>query len=177
MLDHDLLCYLRTRVRLDSDSGIFYWLPWPDNYPWSQKFKGSEVGSNDKDGYRVLAIKYKGKTCGVKLHRLAWAFHHDLIPDGEIDHINHCRSDNRPENLRIVDRGDNTKNISWNSRNTSGFIGVSKGNRPNLPWRARLRHNKREVVIGHFPTAEEANLALVSARSAYGYHENHGDAK
>lgn len=177
MLDYELLCYLRTRVRLDSDTGIFYWLPWAENFPWSQKFKGKVVGATDKDGYRVMAINHAGKTHAVKLHRLAWAFHHGLIPDGEIDHINHSRSDNRPENLRLVGRDENTKNISWNTRNTSGFIGVSRGNRPSLPWRARLRHNKKEVVVGHFSTAEEANSALVLSRLKHGYHANHGDAK
>ena len=177
MLDCDLLCYLRTRVRLDSDTGIFYWLPWTENFPWSQKFKGRVVGSNDKDGYRVMAINHAGKTHAVKLHRLAWAFHYDKIPDGEIDHVNHCRSDNRPENLRLVTREANTKNISWNTRNTSGFIGVSKSNRAGYGWRARLRHNKKEVVIGHYHSPEDANAALVKARAEHGYHANHGDAK
>lgn len=176
MLDYELLEYLRTRMRLDSDTGVFYWLPWAENFPWSQKFKGKAVGSNDKDGYRVLAIKHGGKTHAVKLHRLAWAFHHGRIPDGEIDHINHSRADNRPSNLRLVGRGENTKNISWNSRNTSGFIGVSKSNRLGL-WRARIRHNKKEVVVGHFSSPEEANQALIVARAAHGYHHNHGDAK
>lgn len=177
MLDYELLCYLRTRLRFNVGSGDFYWLPRSDNYPWSQKFKGKMAGSNDKDGYRVLAINYAGKTHSIKLHRLAWAFHHGEIPCGEIDHINHSKADNRPENLRVVEREANTKNISWNCRNTSGFIGVSRGNKPGMPWRARLRHNKKEVVIGHFATAEEANAALLAARAAYGYHENHGDAK
>jgi hypothetical protein len=176
MLDYELLCYLRTRLRFDAASGIFYWLPRADNYPWSQKFKGKVAGSNDKDGYRVLAINYGGKTHGIKLHRLAWAFHNDQIPCGEIDHVNHSKSDNRPENLRVVGREANTKNLSWNSRNTSGFIGVSKSNSAGM-WRARLRHNKKEIVVGHFSSPELANQALMATRSKYGYHDNHGDAK
>lgn len=164
-------------MRHDQESGVFYWLERKDNYPWSCRYAGKEVGSNDKDGYRVVLINFEGKRRSIKLHRLAWAFHHNSIPVGEIDHINHLRSDNRPENLRLVGRTDNTKNISWNSRNTSGFIGVSRGNRKCLPWRARLRHNQKEVVIGHFSTPEEANAALVLARAAHGYHANHGDAQ
>lgn len=174
MFDYEMLCYLRTRMRLDESTGIFYWLPNPENYAWSCKFQGKEVGANDKEGYRVLVIKYLGKARGIKLHRLSWAFHFDQIPDDEIDHVNHCRSDNRPENLRLVDRSENTRNISWNARNTSGFIGVSRSTRPHLPWRARLRHNKKEIVVGHFLTPEAANEALIAARIAYGYHPNHG---
>lgn len=175
-LNYEFLCYLRTVLRLDPESGVFYWLEREGNRCWNSRYAGEEIGSNDKDGYRVLLIKYQGKKRSIKLHRLAWAFHNDTIPVGEIDHINHSRSDNRPSNLRLVDRGENTKNISWNTRNTSGFLGVSRGNRPGLPWRARLRHNKKEVVIGHFATPEEANAALIAARSRYGYHVNHGDA-
>ena len=63
-------------------------------------------GSLDKDGY--LIIKVKGKQ--FKAHRIVWLLNYGKFPDGEIDHINRNKLDNRIENLRIADRVLNNRN-------------------------------------------------------------------
>lgn len=78
-------------------------------------FKDWEAGCFDAAGYRV--VKYKGKVYGV--HNIVW-----LLTRGEwpphfhlgnkarivVDHANRIRSDNRPDNLRLLFRGNNKSN-------------------------------------------------------------------
>ncbi|MGL9722094.1 HNH endonuclease signature motif containing protein [Symbiopectobacterium sp.] len=51
-----------------------------------------------------------------RAHRLAWIYVYGVEPDGEIDHINGIRSDNRICNFRIVDDKQNARNRrkQWN---------------------------------------------------------------
>ena len=69
-----------------------------------------------KRGYP--ATHYRGRT--VVFHRL-------LFPeaDGEVDHINGDKMDNRRSNLRICTHQQNAFNQKRRCTNTSGFIGVS----------------------------------------------------
>ena len=63
----------------------------------------------DEHGY--VYIRFMGKL--RQAHRIIWEMHHGPIPEGmEIDHINHVTDDNRIENLRLVTRKENCKNIS-----------------------------------------------------------------
>ena len=77
-------------------------------------------GSYDKDGYLILKIKGKQ----YKAHRIVWAFHNNEMPNGEIDHINRNRSDNRIENLRVVDRQGNIDNTTRYANKDTGFYGI-----------------------------------------------------
>ena len=44
-----------------------------------------------------------------RAHRVIWALVHGEWPEGQIDHINGVRDDNRLENLRVVTNQDNQK--------------------------------------------------------------------
>lgn len=54
----------------------------------------------DKNGYGVAEIYPNGQRVHIYMHRLIMNV---LEDDREIDHINHCRNDNRETNLRICD--------------------------------------------------------------------------
>lgn len=97
---------------------------------------GRVAGCDKGNGY--WRVTFKGKTYAA--HRLAWAIYYGEWPDGEIDHINRVRGDNRIGNLRIVSR-------EQNMRNRSGVAGVAiERNR----WRAYIWTNGRLLHLGMF---------------------------
>jgi len=106
-------------------------------------------GSCDKDGY--LIIKIKGKQ--YKAHRIVYALFNGRFPDGEIDHINRNRGDNRIENLRVVSRVENVRNTTKKINKDTGVVGVYLDNTPQL-------HKKYVVKTGkecfRFYTLSEA---------------------
>lgn len=79
-----------------------------------------------KDGYYRLNLSVNGKQVTRNLHRLlALAF----IPNDDpakclVDHKNRNRLDNRLENLRWVNRSENSQNRSMGRNNSSGVVGV-----------------------------------------------------
>ena len=83
---------------------------------------GEVVGSKMSNGY--LTASRFGKM--YRLHRLAWIHYYGEWPDGDVDHINGIRSDNRLDNLRVLSRSYNNLNKSKaNSQNKLGVLGVS----------------------------------------------------
>lgn len=77
-------------------------------------------GSYDKDGYVI--IKIKGKQ--YKAHRLVFAYFNGRFPNGEIDHINRVRDDNRIENLRECSRIENIHNTTKKVNPQTGVVGI-----------------------------------------------------
>lgn len=91
-----------------------------------------------KRGYP--ATHSHGKT--VVLHRL-------MFPnaDGELDHINGDKLDNRRSNLRIVTHQQNAYNQRRRRTNTSGYIGVSH-TRELGSYEAYIHHQGRKYHLG-----------------------------
>jgi hypothetical protein len=88
-------------------------------------------------------------------------------PDGmETDHINHNRLDNRKSNLRNCTPTQNKMNKGFDSRNTSGYKGVS-WNKSAKKWFAYIRFNKQRVNIGVFEDIVEAAHAYDAAARKY----------
>lgn len=73
-----------------------------------------------KRGY--LCIKVKG--IPIMAHRIAWFLHYGKFPDGEVDHINRCKTDNRIFNLREADRHIQCVNRGIKPNRTTGVRGV-----------------------------------------------------
>lgn len=74
-----------------------------------------------------------------------------------IDHINHDRSDNRLENLRVVTRTQN----AWNRSSDKGYH--KKYNK----YITRITIDKNRFVIGSYDTKEEAHQAYLDAKAKY----------
>jgi hypothetical protein len=91
-----------------------------------------------------------------RAHRMAWLYVFGVLPEGDLDHINRDRSDNRISNLRQVDRYSNSQNVGLRRNNTSGFKGVSY--RAGL-WDAVIRSRGRQYYGGSHPTPEAAARA------------------
>jgi hypothetical protein len=116
-----------------------------------------------------------GNIFGLRLpaHRVVWAIHRGVWPDGEIDHINGDRADNRISNLRDVTRSENARNAAKPRTNRSGVVGVnwrtSKGK-----WRAYISEGDRTTHLGYFDDFSEAVNVRIAEERRRGFHENHG---
>lgn len=130
---------------------------------------GDLAGHPDKDGY--LRLSLNGKR--YKSHRLAWLYVHGEWPEGEIDHINGIRTDNRASNLRVVSRSENMKNTALPVTNTSGFLGVT-WLKDRKKWLAQIMVNGKCKNLGRFSDLNKAVIARKEAEIKYGFHENHG---
>ena len=105
-------------------------------------------------------------------HVLAYILHTGRRPDGMLDHINHDRTDNRWENLRVVTPAENMKNKSKYKNNKSGHTGVySKGKR----WAANIRLDGCLKYLGTFNCKTSALIARKHAERKFGFHTNHGE--
>lgn len=145
-------------IPIDLVRHLFLYDPLTGSIKWNQtrcgtKF-GSEAGTEHK-GYR--RVKVGGHL--VLAHRLAWAIYHGKWPDGEIDHINMVRTDNRIENLRDVSRSENMINRHYPKGN-SRKRGVSKHK---YGWQVSISINGKRKYIGLFKTIEQAHQERLKA--------------
>jgi hypothetical protein len=125
-------------------------------------------------GYR--AIKIKGKI--YMGHRLAWLLAYGEWPNGEIDHINHDKLDNRIENLRVVSREENLRNKTvYSGEKCSTRFGIMGVRLINGRWRADIRVNGELIRIGFFDDWFDAVCARKSAEVKHEFHFNHGGPK
>ncbi len=95
-----------------------------------------------------------GKSTKIYLHRQIMG----AGPLEEVDHISGDTLDNRRENLRIVNRQQNSTNKGPNRNNTSGYKGVS-WDAKNGKWVAQITINGKAIKIGRYRTKSEAALA------------------
>lgn len=163
---------IRSRVSYDPETGKFTWLHSDKMRPcWNSRFVGKNaINAPHSNGYLFGAISDKK----VFAHRAAWAIIHGEWPDeGEIDHINHDKTDNRVKNLRLVNRKENSKNLSKSSKNKSGVTGVFKHSQTGI-WQAQIRVNGKSVHLGSFEVFEDAVNARKNAEEYHGFHQNHG---
>lgn len=136
----------------------------------SRAIEGMVAGSLSGNGY--LHINIDGRR--VKNHRIIWEMHNGRIPEGmEIDHINHIKTDNRIENLRLVSHKQNLSNASLRSDSSSGVSGVS-WNRNRQKWHAYIKSNYKRRHIGFFDSFDDAVVARKHKEIELGLHENHG---
>ena len=142
---------LKTILRYNSSTGEF-----------------SRKCSQNGDGYNFIWIEGKQ----IAAHRLAWLYMMGIWPD-EIDHINHCKSDNKWKNLREVTGIENKKNKPMHKNNTSGVCGIY-WEKDRKKWLASVRINTKNVNLGRFDDKFEAICARLSANNKYDFHFNHG---
>jgi hypothetical protein len=180
---------LRRLVAYNPQTGALTWLP--------REPKHFRAGREDKEGRHspahrakvwnshyagtpaLAAIERAGYGHGdifakrYKAHRVAWALYYGEWPEGEIDHINGIRSDNRLINLRVVSHKDNMRNQRLSKANKSGVIGVCWASHRGK-WSAQIKVNRKKLHLGLFGTIKEAAAARKAAERKYGFHPNHG---
>lgn len=120
--------------------GELYW-----KTVYSRRLKVGQL-AGDKDGtdYRRVMIGTKHH----KMHRLIWIMFNGDIPEGMIvDHIDRERSNNRIENLRLLDKSANNRNreakgVTWDAARKK--------------WRAQISVDNKTQTLGRFDSEEEA---------------------
>ena len=92
---------------------------------------------------------------GLRLQEEFAAAFREEYKDKVIDHINGNPRDNRKANLRVCSQGENVRNKSFMSNNTSGFIGISyREDRDRYDPEIRLQGQR--CHLGYTKTKEEA---------------------
>lgn len=155
--------YLRQCLSYDSETGDFVWLEKVGNSEWNNRWAGRSALSHiNRMGYKTGSIASKQ----VKAHRVAWAFVNGAWPNGEIDHINGIRSDNRIDNLREATKAQNAMN-----RSQTGGRSRYKGVYPSGygAWCAQIQKGGKRVYLGTFETEQEAaSVYDAAAGEAFG---------
>jgi len=162
---------MRELFTYDDKSGKLFWNV--RKYPcgsFNGRYAGKEAfTSTESKGYK------NGEVYGInmKAHRVIWAIIYGDWPDGQIDHIDGNKSNNKPENLRQVDNKTNCRNQSMPKSNTSGYLGVSWNARMSM-WHGKYKKDYKTFHVGYFNDLETASYAVNFARSTDGFHKNHG---
>lgn len=114
---------------------------------------GSIIGYPDQDGY------LHARLCGKQylVHRLAWLMTHGQWPEGELDHKDGVRTNNRLCNLRPADRGQNCSNRRASRELPKGAYREGANS-----FRAQITYRRKVIRLGTYATAEEAHAAYLA---------------
>lgn len=158
---------LRSLVDFDPCSGRMTWRPRSNN-AWNARYAGKAAFvTKDSCGYMRSSVNSRI----VYAHRAVFALTHGRWPNGDVDHIDRNRSNNKPSNLREATRDQNLKNVTSRG-STSQFLGVS-WDKVRSMWTVRIRINGKPKSLGRFESEIEAAKAYdVAAISEYGEYAN-----
>lgn len=149
---------VKSLIKYDPETGVLSWA-----VRRGSAHAGKVISTISNDGYIVVGINRRR----YQAHRVAWVVHYGEWPDGDIDHINGDRADNRISNLRLCDDSQNQFNVSKKTGVfTSSYKGVGFHSR-SKKWRARIRVRNKRIELGYFDTQEEAYAAYCEASKIY----------
>lgn len=146
---------LREALDYDRNTGVFTWRIRPSQNTKPRAVAGGVCSTG------AIQIRVDGRKWHA--HRLAWLHVHGSLPQGDIDHINLNRSDNRIANLREATRSQNCCNVGLRKDNRTGMKGVSKRRGQ---WSARITKDYRTTFLGSFDSCAAAAAAYAVAAAA-----------
>lgn len=150
---------LKDWLRYDPETGSFFWLKSNSN----RATVGEKAGTVRPDGYTTITIN----KVQYRAHHLVWLYAYGELPkDRYVDHINGNRGDNRIENLRLANHGENLMNRGRQQNNKAGYKGIWWDKQRQL-WAAMIGFNNQKKALGRYSTAEEAALAYDKAARKY----------
>jgi len=163
-------------LHYDKETGIFTWKERPisdfkddmnpsmSHITWNAQYKGAIAGSNSGNYVRIQIEKTP-----FAAHKLAWIYVHGDEYQGDIDHKNRKKRDNRIDNLRPTNHSLNMFNSSKFVTNTSGVKGVMRGKRGR--WKAGIMIDGKHIYLGSFSCVSEAADARREAEVKYGLNQ------
>ena len=119
--------------------------------------------SRNSGGYLIVGLSKDNKAITKTIHQLvaeSFLNHERCGYELVVNHINHDRQDNRPENLEIVSNRENTNRKHL--RSSSKYTGVSWQKSANK-WRVMIRFNGKQRYLGLFTDELEASKAYEKA--------------
>jgi HNH endonuclease/AP2 domain len=141
---------LRELMEYDPETGVFKWRRGRGGV-WA----GTVAGTVDPStGYVRIYVDQKNHHA----HRLAWLHVTGAWPEGQIDHRDLDRANNRFANLRPATNAQNMQNASLYANNKSGYRGVS-WSRGSRKWWVQVKANGVHYNGGYFDDVEEAAKA------------------
>lgn len=128
--------------------------------------KGDIVGSGSSPhGYLIVNIDGQR----YLLHRIIFLYVHGYTPEGQVDHENRDRRDNRPCNLREVSQSCNMRNAGLRSNNISGVKGVCWYAASGGSWHARIKTECGGKHLGYYDDFTEAVAHRLAAEQCTGW--------
>lgn len=146
-------------LHVDITEGTVFW----KHHDQRPDLIGRECGSANQ-GYRRMRL------CGYEFYRcqLIWFVAYGEWPTFTIDHADANTLNDSIDNLRKATKGENAANSGLNSRNTSGYKGVSFCSITGR-WRASILINGHSINLGRYTTEIEAHdVYLKVAKYAWG---------
>jgi hypothetical protein len=163
---------LKECLSYNQETGEFFWLSRPEHHfrqlrdqiAWNCRNAGHLAGAIDSKGYWRIALWKRH----YRAHRLAFLYVKGRLPDGDVDHVDGDRLNNRFSNLREATRVQNLWNTQAHKDSRTGVKGVHWHDRANK-YQARIYLNGKTVSLGLFSTVEAASAAYQKAsREAHG---------
>lgn len=145
-----------------------------DTKPMTTEANGCIIWGGNTSGYaprQYGVLTFKG---GRRFaHRVAYELRYGPIPRSmDIDHRCHVRLCVNPDHLRLASRKQNLEHRSGANLNSqTGHRGITYDKVRNQ-YRARVKHNYKEIHVGRFDTIEEAVAAVAEKRRELFTHSN-----
>lgn len=173
---------VRKLLSYNPETGELRWKPRGAEFFTDGKFTAETQAArwNTRHAGNVaFAISVKGHRVGnllgrrVYSHRVIWIWMTGKWPEGDVDHINGDKADNRWVNLRDVPHYINGRNMPISRANTSGVTGVY-WHRKRQKWCASIKVNGEDRYLGLFTSLTDAAAARAQAQAEHGFTERHG---
>ena len=147
-------------------------------WPRHENESGCIIWGGNTSGYAPMqygVLTFRNGRRGA--HRVAYELKHGTIPRGmDVDHLCHTRLCVNPDHLRLATRKQNQEHRRGANRNSlTGVRGVTfdKKRPVGKQYKAKFRHNYRDIHVGRFATIQEAEAAVTAARRELFTHSNH----